>query len=435
MLSDNRRRRSILAHMRSVPPILAIFLGLAMLPTGNALFAQSQDSPNGPLALVGGTIYVNPTEEPIRDGVVLIQDGEIAAVGSRAQVLVPPTAQRLDCSGHTITAGFWNSHVHFFERKWANAGSIPAPELTRQLQEMVTRYGFTSVFDLGSKWENTRRLRDRIEAGEVLGPRIRSTGEPLLAPKAMPSEKLLSILGFMAFPTPEITNAEQAAAAAKKLLDEGVDGIKVHLQPPPLPNPPFPLSAIPAAVSEAHRAGKPVFVHPNTGADVLAAVRAGVDVVAHTTPRTGPWDETILAAMKERHVALTPTLTLWKYLLRHDRLSAQEELVNTAVGQLHAWVATGGTVLFGTDLGAIEYDPSDEYVLMAEASMSFRQILASLTTAPAERFGESKQLGQVAPGFQADLVILKDDPFKNIRALTAAEYTLRAGKIIYRAGE
>jgi imidazolonepropionase-like amidohydrolase len=403
--------------------------------TGKAAFAQSPMSENAYLALVGGTIYVNPTEEPIRDGVVLIHGLKIAAAGSREQVQIPPTAQKLDCSGRTITAGFWNSHVHFFERKWANVGSIPAPELGRQLQEMVTRYGFTSVFDLGSMWENTRRLRDRIEAGEVPGPRIRSTGEALVAPKAVPPERILSMLGFMAFPAPEIASAQQAAAAARKLLDEGVDGIKVHLQPPPPPNPPFPLSAIPAAVSEAHRAGKPIFVHPNTGADVLDAVRAGVDVVAHTTPRSGPWDETIIEAMKERRVALTPTLTLWKYLLRHDRLSTQEELVNTAVGQLRAWVAAGGTVLFGTDLGAIKYDPSDEYALMAEAGMSFRQILASLTTAPAERFGESKQLGQVAPGFQADLVILKDDPSRNIRVLTLVEYTLRAGKIIYRASE
>jgi imidazolonepropionase-like amidohydrolase len=423
--------------MWSSLPFLTILFALAMLPplTGNAALAQSQNSSNEYLALVGGTIYVNPTEEPIRDGVVLIHGAKIAAVGSRAQVQVPQTAQRLDCSGRTITAGFWNSHVHFFERKWANVGSIPAPELSRQLQNMLTRYGFTSVFDLGSMWENTRRLRDRIQAAEVPGPRIRSTGEALVAPKAVPSESILSILGFMAFPAPEITNAEQAAAAAKKLLDEGVDGIKVHLQPPPPPNPPFPPSAIPAAVGEAHRLGEPVFVHPNTGADVLAAVRAGVDVIGHTTPRSGPWDETLLAAMKERRVALTPTLTLWKYFLRHDRLSTQEQLVNTAVGQLRAWVASGGTVLFGTDLGAIEYDPSDEYALMAQAGMSFRQILASLTTAPAERFGESKQLGQVAAGLQADLAILKDDPSKNIRALTAVEYTLRAGKIIYRASE
>ena len=134
-------------------------------------------------------------------------------------------------------------------------------------------------------------------------------------------------------------------------------------------------------------------------------------------------------------MALTPTLTLWKYYARHDRISAQEKIANTAIGQLRAWLASGGTVLFGTDLGAVDYDPSEEYALMAEAGMSFRQILASLTTAPAERFGESKQLGRIAAGLQADLVVLKGDPSKNIRALAAAQYTLRAGKVIYRASE
>jgi imidazolonepropionase-like amidohydrolase len=137
--------------------------------------------------------------------------------------------------------------------------------------------------------------------------------------------------------------------------------------------------------------------------------------------------------MKDRRVALTPTLTLWKYYMRHDRLSAQEKITNTEVTQLRAWAAAGGTVLFGTDLGAVEYDPSEEYALMAEAGMNFRQILASLTTAPAERFGDADKLGRIAPGLQADLVVLNQDPSRNVRALTSVQYTLRAGKIIYRA--
>ena len=130
-----------------------MLLGSAILPVlmGSVVLGQSPNSPHGDLALVGGTIYVSPAEEPIRDGVVLIQGGKILAVGSRAHLQVPQAAQVLDCSGLTITAGFWNSHVHFFERKWANAATIPAPELSRQLQDMLTRYGFTSVFDIGSK--------------------------------------------------------------------------------------------------------------------------------------------------------------------------------------------------------------------------------------------------------------------------------------------
>ena len=100
-----------------------------------------------------------------------------------------------------------------------------------------------------------------------------------------------------------------------------------------------------------------------------------------------------------------------------------------AVGSaLEAWCC------IGTDLGWVTiYDPTGEYVLMAKAGMTFPQILASLTTAPAERFGDSKQLGRIAPGLSADLAVLRNDPSKDIRALAAVDYTIRDGKVIYRA--
>jgi hypothetical protein len=88
---------------------------------------------------------------------------------------------------------------------------------------------------------------------------------------------------------PEVTSAADAATASKKLLNMGVDGIKIHLQPPPAPKPSFPRDGIQAAVTAAHEVKKPVLVHPNSGADVLAALQAGVDVIAHTTPQSGPW--------------------------------------------------------------------------------------------------------------------------------------------------
>jgi imidazolonepropionase-like amidohydrolase len=391
------------------------------------------NSPSDYAALVGATIYVSPTETPIRDGVVLLQGEKIVSVGSRAQMQFPETAHVLDCFGLTITAGLWNSHVHFFERKWADVATIPAPELTRQLGNTVTKYGFTSVFDTGSVWENTRRLRDRIDSGEVPGPKIRSTGEGLVPPGALPSDQILGMMGVMKLPAPEIADAAQAAAAAKKLLDAGVDGIKIFASAPRSAS--LPESVFQAAANEAHRAGKPVFVHPNNAADVLTAVRGGVDIVAHTTPHSGPWDETLLTAMKEHRVAITPTLTLWKYYLRHDRLSAQEKVTETEIGQLRAWLAAGGTVLFGTDLGAVEYDPTEEYALMSEAGMTFPQILASLTTAPAERFGDANKRGRIAAGLQADLAVFHQDPAINLRALAHVKFTLRAGKIIYRADE
>ncbi|MGB6497269.1 MAG: amidohydrolase family protein [Candidatus Acidiferrum sp.] len=392
---------------------------------------MSPSRPNTHFALTGATVYVSPAESPIHDGVVLIQGGKIFAVGCRSRLQIPQSAEVLDCSGLVITAGLWNSHVHFFERKWSDVSAIPAAELTRQLQDMLTRFGFTSVFDTGSMWENTRRLRDRIESGEVLGPRIRSTGEGLVPPGAFPSDQILSMMGSMKFPAPDISTESQAASAARKLLDEGVDGIKLFASSPR--SAPLAESVMRAAVAEAHRVNKPVFVHPNSAADVLSAVHAGVDVIAHTTPSSGPWDENLLAAMKDRRVALTPTLTLWKYYARHDRASAQDKIVNTELSQLRSWLALDGAVLFGTDLGAVEYDPTEEYLLMSEAGMDFRQILASLTTAPAERFGDADNLGRIAAGFQADLAVFGQDPSSSIRALADVRYTIRAGKLIYRA--
>jgi imidazolonepropionase-like amidohydrolase len=240
-------------------------------------------------------------------------------------------------------------------------------------------------------------------------------------------------MGLMKFPAPEIADPAQAADAAKKLLDEGVDAIKLFASAQRGPT--LSEATIQAAVNEAHRAGKPAFVHPNNAADILTAVRAGVDIIAHTTPHSGPWDETLLNTMKDHQVALTPTLTLWKYYARHDRLSAQEKITNTEVAQLRAWRAAGGEVLFGTDLGAVEYDPTDEYTLMSQAGMTFPQILAALTTAPARRFGAENNLGRIASGFQADLAVFQKDPAAQIPALSQVKYTLRAGKIIYRATE
>jgi imidazolonepropionase-like amidohydrolase len=423
------------SHMRSALPLLTMLLGTPFLLALSDIsaFSQSSATPSQPLALVGATIYTNPTDDPIHDGIVLIEGTKISAVGARLQVHVPPKAQVLDCSGLTITAGFWNSHVHFFERKWSNAATIPAAELARQLEAALTRYGFTSVFDLGSPWENTRQIRDRIESGEVAGPKIRSTGEAMVPPGALPADLVLSMMGSMKFPAPEIADPAQASAAAKKLLAENVDAIKLFASSPR--SAPLTLETLQAAVDEAHKAGTLAFVHPNSGTDVLTSVHAGVDIIAHTTPHTGPWDDALVSAMKQRNVALTPTLTIWKYFARHDRVSAQDQIVNTELGQMRAWLAAGGTVLFGTDLGAIDPDPSEEYSLMSESGMGFRQILASLTTAPADRFGDAKQFGRIVPGYQADLVVLNSDPSKNLRALTAVKYTLRAGKILYRSIE
>jgi len=109
-----------------------------------------------------------------------------------------------------------------------------------------------------------------------------------------------------------------------------------------------------------------------------------------------------------------------------------EKFISTPLEQLRAYSEAGGQIVFGTDLGFItDYDPTEEYLLMARAGMSFRQILASLTTNPAERFGISNRTGRIAPNMEADIVIIAGDPEVDIKALSNVKYTLRKGRITY----
>src|ERR1700679_3731578 len=73
-----------------------------------------------PLVLIGGTILPFPDATPIPNGVVVIESGKITAFGRSGAVIPPSNAATLDCRGDTIVAGFWNCHVHFTERKWAD---------------------------------------------------------------------------------------------------------------------------------------------------------------------------------------------------------------------------------------------------------------------------------------------------------------------------
>jgi len=95
-------------------------------------------------------------------------------------------------------------------------------------------------------------------------------------------------------------------------------------------------------------------------------------------------------------------------------------------------IGIAGVVLFGTDVGYMsEYDTADEFLLMARAGMTTQQILASLTTSPAQRFGASKDLGRIASGMLADLTMLRGDPSKDVRAFAAVAYTIRDGRILF----
>lgn len=150
------------------------------LITAVALLAAACGTTPGPMpasgarvtALVGGRVQPSPDVPATTDGVVLIEDATIVAVGARGDVRVPSGATVIDCAGGTVTAGFWNSHVHFTQAVFADAATAPAQRLADGLRAMLTSYGVVSVLDTGSLPGNTQALRSRVASGEIPGPAI-----------------------------------------------------------------------------------------------------------------------------------------------------------------------------------------------------------------------------------------------------------------------
>jgi imidazolonepropionase-like amidohydrolase len=410
-------------------PWLAILGAIASAPA-----AMAAD-----IVLVHGRIYTSPEAQPIADGALRIHDGLIQAVGSAAAVKTPSDAQVIDLKGAVVTAGFWNSHVHFMPPPLLHADKHANAEIEPVLTQMLTRWGFTTVFDVASPLSNTLAIRRRVQAGEIAGPDILTVGDPFFPKDGTP----IYVRQFMkdnGFPNEEITDLPAAVARVHKQIHDGADGVKLFagaIVGGKVGVLPMPLDQARALVAAAHADGKPVFAHPTNVAGLNVAIDSGVDILAHTTPDGGPWSPELTARILAHHMALVPTLTLFEVELKRDPKSSDEEIkrfLDTAVGQVAAYSKAGGQILFGTDVGYIDvFDTTEEYRQLGRA-LDWRQILASLTTAPAQRFGFSKHKGRLAPGMDADLVVLKADPAKDVTAFAQVRLTIRHGHTLYDAG-
>lgn len=397
-------------------------LRVVLVLVGSALASMAARAET--VVLRGGTLYATADAPALPDAVIVMTDGIISAVGRSGDVAVPSDARVIDCSGKTVVAGFWNSHVHFTERVWHNAGEAPAAALTQHMQDMLTRWGFTTVWDLGSDPRDILPLRKRIAAGDVAGPGILLAGSVFPKgghPVYLPPEMQL----------PEAATPEEAAKWARDWLAMGEDGVKlftgVFMGDKPVIN--MDPAIAKAAVDVAHAQGRPVFAHPQNKTGVEIVIMSGVDVLAHTTPGERGYTDDQLARFKAQGTALVPTLSLFTTVVLDPNVT--NRMVAATVNQLKQFSDNGGTVLFGTDVGFTKlYDTTQEVQLMHRA-LSEHEVLASLTTNPA-RFFKAAKKGRVKQGFDADLVVLDGDPLSDVGNLAKVNATIRAGHVIYQ---
>jgi imidazolonepropionase-like amidohydrolase len=183
------------------------------------LFAQQSTAQD--MVIKNAVVYPSPRSKPIVNALVVIKNGKIASVGMPGSVPISKNIVVIDGKGLYMTAGYWNSHVHFTEAKWNGSDTISADRLTKQLDDMLNSRGFTHVFDLAElDFPNLKALRARIDKGEIPGPSIRAVGVPLTPLNGSP---------FYIRPAklPEVGDTATARLDAIAQIRAGAQGIKL----------------------------------------------------------------------------------------------------------------------------------------------------------------------------------------------------------------
>ncbi|MFH1462847.1 MAG: amidohydrolase family protein [Pseudomonadota bacterium] len=448
-----------------------LFLALALLCPTPALAAEDLR------ARTGATVWDGTGADPIPDAVVLIEGDHIRAVGPRATVRIPKKATVEDLSGAFIVPGLIDAHVHFFQtaslytRPDIFDGTALRPYAEDQqharasLEGTFARYlasGVTAVVDVGGPFWNFE-VRDLARQGGA-APHVAVAG-PLISTVSRPQ------LDLGDPPIIQAHDAEEARALARAQLARHPDLLKVWyiVDPEQGLEPGRPI--LEAVVAEGHAAGVRVMVHATELETARAAVTAGVDLLAHSIDDQ-PVDEAFLALLRERDVPLIGTLVVYegyaevlgqavdltplearlgdpwvrrtwselavadlsdealaKNAARVERLKARGPVM---AANLAAIQAAGLPVAAGTDAGNIGtlHGPSlhRELALMHAAGLSNRDVLLAATRDAARIFAAEPDIGTLAPGMQADLLVLDADPLQDLANLQRLRRVVLGGR-------
>lgn len=348
------------------------------------------------LVIRGGTALVGPSLDPLEDAVLIIEGGVIVEVGPSSRVAIPEDAEVVDASGMTLVPGFVDAHVHI--------GFADPDE--------VLAGGVTTVRDLAWPPESIWPLAERSKDPGFDGPLIVAAGQMLTTEGGYPTRA-----GWAPEGTGLVVDGPgEAAAAVDAQADAGANVIKVGLNT--LAGPTLDLETLSAIVDRAGERGLAVTGHVDNVEQLEKALDAGMTELAHMLPGGEEIPDRVIERMVDAGMTVVPTLSI---------LDGPE--LQAAIDNLARFLAAGGRVVYGTDLGNAGPQPGidpTEIGAMTAAGMSPQEIVASATVEAARLLGLD-DIGILAEGMAADLVALGGVPLADPRELTNVQMVWRRG--------
>lgn len=432
-----------------------------------AAAAQRSDRPaRATLAIVGGYLIDGNEGTPVPNSLILVDGNKIGAVGRVGELQVPAGAKVINAEGMTVMPGLIDSHVHLmivghgiydeYFPKYKNRLREIMPISAKQL----LMHGVTSARDLGAPLEDILWMRDAINRGEYVGPRLFVTG-PFLQktlPPAAPPAYDYTVQSFFRW---TVSNPDDARAKTRRLIDAGVDMIKlIQIEQ-------MNMDEAKAITGEAHKAGKKVVAHGGNLREIRMCVEAGVDCIEHMGAGLKPeFEEESIRLLADHGIYYCPTLivgTIYAITSEFPERLDNQELKELLPADIYADVRAsienftrlnyfanskrailtyprklqqlyqgGVRLLVGTDSGTPMNFHSEstwqEMDLMVRYGMNPMHVIASATRLPAQFLGKSHELGTIEPGKLADIIVVDGNPLRHMSALRNVVHVIKDGK-------
>jgi len=425
-------------HPQFFPALTTIFLVCTLIS------GAQTESPH-PIVLRATRLLDVESGRILKPGEVLVQGERIEEVGTK--VAHPAGAEIIDLGDSTLLPGLIDAHVHLFLHPGAEdlqtvEESVPQRTILAVLAARADLMaGFTAERDMGTEGAGSAdtAVRNAIDQGLIPGPRLRISGNAVDilgghedANHFNPAQHVLSNATYA-------NNPAELVTVIREQFKEGADFIKIYETGPDVVRDgrfstiyQYTEAELKAAVDEAARSGKRVAVHATGEPGTLYAAQAGVVSIDHAN-QLG--DET-MRLMREKQIFAVPTFTIFEYFSEHsdspEQRAHDRQMLDLHGIEFHKQLAAGVPMAVGSDVGPFPHGTqAREFELMVKYGMTPLAALQADLLNGAKLLGWQGQIGELKPGYFADVIAVPGDPSQDITVLGKTSFVMKGG-VVYR---
>ncbi len=420
--------------------LFSVFCGLLFAST-----LQAQD-----IYIQSGKIVDTKNGKILQEKTIVVSGNKIKSIENGFVQPKNEGDSLIDLRTMTVLPGLTDMHVHmegetnpgaYLEPFTLNDADVAFNSL--QFAKATLMAGFTTVRDLGGSGVNIS-LRNAINKGKVVGPRIFTAGKSLATTGGHADPTNGFSRELMGDPGPKegvVNGVEDAKKAVRQRYKNGADLIKITATGGVLSvaksssNPQFTIEEIKAITETAKDYGYHVAAHAHGDEGMQRAIKGGVKTIEHGTLMS----EETMDLMKEYNVYLVPTITAGKEVSEKAKIAGYyPEIIVPKALEIGPKIQNtfgkaykrGVNIVFGTDAAVYPHgENGKEFGFMVEAGMPAMKAIQSATITPAIILHMENESGQLASGFFADIIAVKEDPTENIKTLEQVQFVMKEGKV------